>query len=64
MYYKDIASSISIATPSVFDNDIVSVRNDVAQQLMNDKEMTVDDAVKAAVEELGQLVTDETVTIK
>lgn len=64
LYYKDIASSISIATPSVFDNDIVSVRNDVAQQLMNDKEMTVDDAVKAAVEELGQLVTDETVTIK
>lgn len=64
LYYKDIASSISIATPSVFDNDIVSVRNDVAQQLMNDKEMTVDNAVKAAVEELGQLVTDETVTIK
>lgn len=64
LYYKDIASSISIAAPSVFDNDIVSVRNDVAQQLMNDKEMTVDDAVKAAVEELGQLVTDETVTIK
>lgn len=64
LYYKDIASSISIATPSVFDNDIVSVRNDVAQQLMNDKDMTVDDAVKAAVEELGQLVTDETVTIK
>lgn len=64
LYYKDIASSISIATPSVFDNDIVSVRNDVAQQLMNDKEMTVDDAVKAAVEELGQLVTDDTVTIK
>lgn len=64
LYYKDIASSISIATPSVFDNDIVSVRNDVAQQLMNDKDMTLDDAVQAAVEELGQLVTDETVTIK
>lgn len=64
LYYKDIASSISIAAPSIFDNDIVSVRNDVAQQVMNDKEMTLDDAVKAAVEELGQLVTDETVTIK
>lgn len=64
LYYQDIASAISIATPSVFDNDIVSVRNDVAQQLMNDTEMTLDDAVAAAVEELGQLVTDETVTIK
>ncbi len=64
LYYKDIASSISIAAPSPFDNDIVSVRNDVAQQLMNDAEMTLDDAVKAAVEELGQLVTDDTVTIK
>ena len=64
LYYKDIASSISIAAPSPFDNDIVSVRNDVAQQLMNDTEMTLDDAVKAAVEELGQLVTDDTVTIK
>lgn len=31
LYYKDIASSISIAAPSPFDNDIVSVRNDVAQ---------------------------------
>lgn len=64
LYYKDIASSISIAAPSPFDNDIVSVRNDVAQQLMNDTEMTLDDAVKTAVEELGQLVTDDTVTIK
>lgn len=64
LYYKDIASSISIAAPSPFDNDIVSVRNDVAQQLMNDTEMTLDDAIKAAVEELGQLVTDDTVTIK
>ncbi|MDO4275825.1 MAG: extracellular solute-binding protein [Eubacteriales bacterium] len=64
LYYKDIASIISIATPSAFDNDIVSVRNDVAQQLMNDTSMTLEDAVSAAVEELGQLVTDETVTIK
>lgn len=64
LYYKEIASSISIATPSAFDNDIVSVRNDIAQQVMNDSEMTLDAAVAAAVEELGQLVTDDTVTIK
>ncbi len=64
LYYKDIASGISIATPSAFDNDIVNVRNDVAQQVMNDSSMTLDAAVAAAVEELGQLVTDDTVTIK
>lgn len=63
-YYKEIASIISIATPSTFDNDIVSVRNDIAQQIMNDAELTLEDAVAAAVEELGQLVTDDTVTIK
>lgn len=55
---------MSIAAPSVYDNDIVSVRNDVAQQLMNDSSMTLDDAVEAAIEELGQLITDENVTIK
>lgn len=64
LYYSEIASSISIATPSAFDNDIVNVRNDIAQQIMNDTEMTLDAAVTAAVEELGQLVTDDTVTIK
>jgi multiple sugar transport system substrate-binding protein len=64
LYYQDIASNISIAAPSAYDNDIVSVRNDVAQQVMNDSSVTLDDAVAAAIEELGQLVTDENVTIK
>ena len=64
LYYKTIASEIAIAAPSPFDNDIVSVRNDVAQQVMNDSSMTLDAAIEAAVDELGQLVTDETVTIK
>jgi len=64
LYYQEIISEISIATPSVFDNDIVSTRNDVAQQLMNDPKMTLDDAVTAAVQELSKLVTDTGVTIK
>ena len=64
LFYRDIASNMSIATPSIYDNDIVSVRNDVAQQLMNDSSMTLDDAVEASIEELGQLVTDDSVTIK
>lgn len=64
LYYFDIANNMSIATPSVFDNDVVSVRNDVAQQIMNDPAMTLDDAVAAAVEGLTALVTDDSVTIK
>lgn len=58
LYYKDIVSQISIATPSAYDNDIVSTRNDVSQQLMNDPDMTLEDAVAAAVEELAALIGD------
>ncbi|MFV0363986.1 MAG: ABC transporter substrate-binding protein [Suipraeoptans sp.] len=64
LYYQEIVSEIEIASPSPYDNDIVSTRNDVAQQLMNDSSMTLDDATKASVEVLNQLVTDTSVTIK
>ncbi len=64
LFYQEIANELSLPTPSAYDNDIVSVRNDVAQQIMNDSSMTVEDAVSAAVDELGQLVTDENVTIE
>ena len=53
-----------IPAPSAFDNDITSVRNDVAQQIMDDAGMDLDAAVAAALDELGQLVTDESVTIE
>lgn len=64
LYYQDIIGQASIVTPSIYDNDIVNTRNDVAQQVMNDPEMTTEDAVAAAVEELTQLVGSEDVTIK
>lgn len=64
LYYVDIASGISIATPSIYDNDIISVRNDVAQLVMNDSSLTVEDAVAAAIEELQSLVTDDSITIE
>ena len=64
LFYQVIAPNTEIPAASPFDNDIVSVRNDVAQQIMDDTSMTVEDAVAAANEELAQLVTDETVTIE
>ena len=64
LLYQEIAPNSDIATPSIYDNDITSVRNDVAQQLMDDASMDLDAAVAAAIEELQQLVTDESVTIE
>ncbi len=64
LYYVDIASIISIASPSAYDNDVISVRDDVAQLVMNDSSMSVDDAVAASLEEIESLVTDDSVTIQ
>ena len=64
LLYQEIAPNTVIPAPSPYDNDITSVRNDVAQQIMDDAGMDLDAAVAAALDELGQLVTDETVTIE
>jgi len=64
LLYQEIAPNTVIPAPSAFDNDITSVRNDVAQQIMDDAGMDLDAAVAAALDELGQLVTDESVTIE
>ncbi len=64
LLYKDIAERIEIPTPSQYDNDVINVRNDIAQQLMDDKSMTLDDAVSASIDELKTLVTDSSITIK
>ena len=64
LLYQEIAPNTVIPAPSAYDNDITSVRNDVAQQLMDDASMDLDAAVAAAIDELGQLVTDDTVTIE
>ena len=64
LFYQVIAPATQIPAASAYDNDIVSARNDVAQQIMDDSSMTVETAVAAAVEELGQLVTAEDVTIE
>ena len=64
MYYLEIAPTTEIAPATPYDNDMVTVRNDVAQLLMDDPSMTLEDAVAAAIEELSQLITDDTVTIE
>lgn len=64
LYYQEIAPNMKIAAPSKWDSTFVNVRNDVAQLLMNDKDMTLDEAVKIGQEQMTQLVTDESVTIK
>ena len=64
LLYQEIAPNTVIPAPSAYDNDITSVRNDVAQQIMDDASMDLDAAVAAAIDELGQLVTDESVTIE
>ena len=64
LFYKDIVSEISVAPSSAWDNSIVSVRNDVAQQIMDDTSMTLDKAIEIGMDELKQLITDESITIK
>ena len=64
LLYQEIAPNTVIPAPSAYDNDITSVRNDVAQQIMDDASMDLDAAVAAAIDELGQLVTDDSVTIE
>ena len=64
LLYQEIAPNTVIPAPSPYDNDITSVRNDVAQQIMDDSSMDLDAAVAAAIDELGQLVTDDSVTIE
>lgn len=64
LLYKDIAAQIEIPTPSKYDNDVINTRNDIAQQIMNDPAMTLEDAVAAAIDELSQIVTDPDAEIK
>ena len=55
---------MAVVKSSPWENSMVSVRNDVAQQLMDDKNMTLEDALQIGLEELQQLVTDDSITIE
>ena len=64
LYYQDIMQAMKVAESSTWENEVVSVRNDIAQQLMDDKSMGLDQALQNAKDELTQLVTDENITIE
>lgn len=64
LFYQDIIENSNVIIPSIYDNDIANTRDDVAQQVMKDQNMTVGDAVKAAVEELTLLLGDDSIIIK
>lgn len=64
VFYQDIAPNMASVPNSAWDNSVVNVRNDVAQQLMDNKDMTLEDALKIGMEQIEQVVTDENVTIK
>ncbi len=64
LYYQDIMQAMKVADSSTWENEVVSVRNDVAQQIMDDSAMTLEQALANGMEELSQLVTDSEITIK
>lgn len=64
LYYQDIMQAMKVADSSTWENEVVSVRNDVAQQIMDDSSMTLEKALANGMDELSQLVTDSEITIK
>lgn len=64
LYYQDIMQAMKVADSSTWENEVVSVRNDVSQQIMDDPEMTLEQALANGMEELKQLVTDSEIVIE
>jgi ABC-type sugar transport system, periplasmic component len=64
LYYQDIMQAMKVADSSTWENEVVSVRNDVAQQIMDDSSMTLEQALANGKDELTQLVTDSEITIE
>ncbi len=64
LLYTEIANEMNVVASSPWENSMVSVRNDIAQQLMDDSSMTLQEALDIGREELEQLVTDDSITIK
>lgn len=64
VFYQEIAPNMASVPSSAWDNSIVNVRNDIAQQLMDDKSMTLQQAIGIGQDQIEQLVTDDSVTIK
>lgn len=64
LFYQEISPNMVSVPSTKWDNSMVNVRNDVAQQLMDDTSMGLDEAISIGKDEITQLVTDTDITIK
>lgn len=63
VFYQTIAPDMTIVPTCAWEETVISVRNDVAQQLVDNTSMTLEEGLELGKDQLGQLVTDENVTI-
>lgn len=64
LFYQEIAPNMEIATPTLWDESMINVRTNLAQLLTDDKDMTLEEALKVGKEQLTQLVTDDSIKIQ
>ena len=55
---------MAVVTSSPWENEVIGTRNDVAQQIMDDTSLTLEDALQIGMDEVSQLVTDPEITIE
>ncbi len=64
LFYSEILPNVTIPNTSVWDQTIVDIRDLLANAVMNDPNMTAEDAVKEGLKECGNRITDDSLTIK
>ena len=63
VFYQVSAPDMTIVPTCAWEETIISVRNDVAQQLVDNTSMTLDEGLDLGKEQLEQLITDDNLTI-
>ncbi len=64
LFYSEILPNVSIPNTSVWDQTIVDIRDLLANAIMNDSEMTAEDAVSEGLKECENRITDDSLVIK
>lgn len=64
VFYQDIAPNMISVPLCAWEETVISVRNDVAQQLVDNTSMTLEEGVETGKGQLEQLITDDDITIK
>ena len=64
LFYSQILPNVQIPNTSVWDQTIVDIRDLLATAVMNDFNMTADDAIAEGLKECTNRITDESLTIK